>query len=151
MSEHVRKQIRNAVKEALQGLGSTGDRVFISRVYPLTQAKLPGILIFTPAEDSGREDTAMGVVPEILRVITLQVHGIVAITGNLEDEMDDIALEVEAALDNLGDADIAKNYHGIQGTITTLSGEEAEKPHGAIAMEFLYTVHTASGAPDVPL
>jgi hypothetical protein len=90
-------------------------------------------------------------VPETLRVITLQVHGIVAISGNLEDEMDDIALEVEAALDNLGNADIAKNYHGIQGTITTLAGEEAEKPHGAIAMEFLYTVHTASGAPDVPL
>lgn len=151
MSDHVRKQIRNAVKEALQGLGTIGSRVFISRVYPLSQAKLPGLLVFTPSEDSGHEDSAMGAPIESMRDMTLQVHGIVAISENLEDEMDDIALEVERALDNLGDADVAKIYHGIQGTVTTLSGDEAETPHGAIAMEFLYTYRTAEGAPDVAI
>ncbi len=145
MSEHVRKQIRNAAKGALQGLGTTGSRVFISRVYPLDKAKLPGLLIFTPAEDSDREASPT----DLMRDMTLQVHGVVAISGNLEDELDDIALEVEQALDDLGLAGLAKIYHGIQGTVSTLAGEDVDKPHGAIAMEFLYTYRTVTGAPDV--
>ena len=145
MSDHVRKQIRNAAKGALQGLGTTGDRVFVSRVYPLLSAKLPGLLLFTPAEDSAREDSPT----DSMRDVTLQVHGVVRISENLEDELDDIALEVEQALDALGTADLAKIYHGIQGTVSTLEGGDVEKPHGAIAMEFLYTYRTVSGAPDV--
>ena len=145
MSNHVRKQIRNAVKGALQGLATTGDRVFVSRVYPLDQAKLPGLLVFTPGEDSGREDSPT----ESMRDVTLQVHGVVRISSNLEDELDDIAFEVEQALDALGDAGFAKIYHGIQGTISTLAGEDVDQPHGAIAMEFLYTYRTAAGSPDV--
>ncbi len=145
MSDHVRKQIRNAAKGALQGLGTTGDRVFVSRVYPLVSAKLPGLLLFTPAEDSAREDSPT----DSMRDVTLQVHGVVRISENLEDELDDIALEVEQALDALGTADLAKIYHGIQGTVSTLEGGELDKPHGAIAMEFLYTYRTVSGAPDV--
>ncbi len=145
MSDHVRKQIRNAAKGALQGLATTGNRVFVSRVYPLDQAKLPGLLIFTPGEDSGREDSPT----ESMRDVTLQVHGVVRISSNLEDELDDIALEVEQALDALGEAGLAKIYHGIQGTISTLAGEDVDQPHGAIAMEFLYTYRTAAGSPDV--
>ena len=147
MSDHVRKQIRNAAKVALHGLTTTGDRVFVSRVYPLTNAKLPGLLIYSPIEDSGREDSAT----ESMRDMQLHVHGIVAITENLEDEMDDIAMEVEQALDELGEVGgLAKIYHGIQGTASTLAtGEEGERPHGAIAMEFLYTYRTRTGSPDV--
>jgi len=145
MSEHVRKQIRNAAKGALQGLATTGDRVFVSRVYPLDSAKLPGLLIFTPSEDSGREDSPT----DLMRDMTLQVHGVVKISENLEDELDDIALEVEVALDTLALAGLAKIYHGIQGTASTLAGEDVDKPHGAIAMEFLYTYRTVTGSPDV--
>jgi len=145
MADHVRKQIRNAVKGALQGLATTGDRVFVSRVYPLAQAQLPGLLIFTPGEDSGREDSPT----ETMRDMTLQVHGLVKISEGLEDELDDIAMEVEQALDALGEAGLAKIYHGIQGTISTLAGEDVDQPHGAIAMEFLYTYRTAAGSPDV--
>lgn len=146
MSDHVRKQIRNAAKGVLQGLGTTGDRVFVSRVYPLDNAKLPGLLIFTPSEDSGREDSPT----DLMRDMTLQVHGVVRISENLEDELDDIALEVEQALDGLGLAGgLAKIYHGIQGTVSTLAGEDVDKPHGAIAMEFLYTYRTVTGSPDI--
>lgn len=146
MTDHVRKQIRNAAKEALIGLGTTGERVFVSRVYPLDKAKLPGLLIFTPGEDSGREDSPT----ELMRDMTLQVHGIVRISTSIEDELDDIALEVEKALDALGlVSGLAKIYHGIQGTVSTLAGEDNDQPHGAIAMEFLYTYRTATGAPDI--
>jgi len=146
MTEHVRKQIRKAGVEVLQGLPTTQSRVYESRVYPLDKAKLPGLLVYTTVEDSGREDSAT----ESMRDVTLMVEGVAAISEHMEDELDDIAAEVEVALDNLGEAGLAKIYHGIQGTVSTLSGEEAAKPHGAIGMEFLYTYRTAKGAPTVP-
>ncbi len=146
MADHVRKQIRKAAIAELQGLATTGARVFESRVYPLAKAKLPGLCIYTPTESSGREDSPS----ESMRDVTLMVHGLVAITDRLEDELDDIALEVEQALDGLGEVGgLAKIYHGIQGTITTLSGEEADQPHGAIELEFLYTYRTRAGSPDI--
>lgn len=146
MSEHVRKQIRNAAKAALQGLPTTGDRVYISRVYPLQQSQLPGLLVYTPSEDSGREDSPT----ETMRDVQLQVHGLVRLTENLENELDDIAFEVEQALDELGNINgLCKIYHGIQGTISTLAGDEVDQPHGAIALEFLYTYRTRAGTPDI--
>lgn len=146
MADHVRKQIRKAAIAGLQGLATTGSRVYESRVYPLAAAQLPGLCVFTPTEDSGREDSPN----ESMRDMILMVHGLVAISDKLEDELDDIALEVEIALDGLAEmGGLAKIYHGIQGTVTTLAGEEIEKPHGAIDLEFLYTYRTRTESPDV--
>ena len=145
MSDHVRKQIRKAAVAALQGLGTTGNRVYESRVYPLDRAKMPGLLVYTTTEDSAREDSPN----ESMRDVILLVYGVARISDKLEDELDDIALEVEIALDELGLAGLAKIYHGIQGTVVTMEADDADKPHGAIAMEFLYTYRTAAGAPDV--
>ncbi len=147
MADHLRKQIRKAAIVGLQGLATTGSRIFESRVYPLDRAKLPGLLVYTPAETSGREDSP----DESMRDVTLMVHGLVAVTDKLEDELDDIALEVEIALDGLAElAGLAKIYHGIQGTLTTLAGEDVDKPHGAIELEFLYTYRTRTGEPNIP-
>jgi len=145
MSDHIRKQIRKAAVASLTGLATTGSRVFESRIYPLDRAKLPGLLVYTTTEDSGREDSPI----ELMRDVVLLVVGVVRISENVEDELDDVAMEVEIALDALGLAGLAKIYHGIQGTVSTLEGDDADKPHGAIAMEFLYTYRTATGAPDV--
>lgn len=145
MSDHVRKQIRKAVVAALQNLATTGSRVYESRVYPLSRAKLPGLLVYTTGEDSAREDSPN----ESMRDLTLIVYGVARISEKLEDELDDIALEVEIELDTLGLAGLAKIYHGIQGTIISMEADDADKPHGAIAMEFMYTYRTAAGAPDV--
>lgn len=145
MSDHVRKQIRKAAVAVLNNLATTGGRVYESRVYPLTRAKLPGLLVYTTVEDSGREESPT----ESMRDVTMLVEGVVSISDKVEDELDDIALEVEKALDGLGDMGFCKIYHGIQGTVSTLDDDESEKPHGAIAMEFLYTYRTAAGSPDV--
>ena len=146
MAKHIRQQIRKNVIAGLQDLATTGNRVYEGRVYPLGKAGLPGLCVYTPTESSGREDSPT----ESMRDVTVMVHGLVAITDRIEDELDDIALEVEIALDGLADfEELAKIYHGIQGTVTVLSGEEAEEPHGAIDMEFLYTYRTRAGSPDV--
>lgn len=150
MAKHVRQQIRKAALAELQGLATTGDRVFEGRVYPLAKAQLPGLCVYTPAEGSAHDDSSMGAPLETMRDVTLMVHGLVAISDRIEDELDDIALEVEIALDALAlVGNLAKIYHGIQGTVTTLSGEDADQPHGAIELEFLYTYRTRAGTPDI--
>lgn len=146
MARHVRQQIRKAASVALQGLATTGDRVYESRVYPLGKAGLPGLCIYTPSEASSREESPT----ESMRDVTLMVHGLVQISESLEDELDDIALEVEKALDELGlIGGLAKIYHGIQGTNTVMSGDEVAEPHGAIELEFLYTYRTRTGSPEI--
>jgi hypothetical protein len=85
-----------------------------------------------------------------MRDLVLVVHGLVAISDRIEDELDDIALEVEIAIDTLAEiGNLAKIYHGIQRTTTTLDGEDSDQPHGAIEMEFLYTYRTRAGTPDI--
>lgn len=146
MAKHVRQQIRKSAIAELQGLATTGSRVFEGRVYPLAKAQLPGLCIYTPNEDAAREDSPN----ETMRDLTLTVHGLVAISDRLEDELDDIALEVEIALDGLAlVGNLAKIYHGIQRTTTSLSGDDSDQPYGAIEMEFLYTYRTRAGTPDI--
>jgi hypothetical protein len=43
---HVEVQILDKIKALLTGLVVTGDRVFLSRVHPLTPASMPGICIY---------------------------------------------------------------------------------------------------------
>ncbi len=146
MAKHVRQQIRKAVLAELQGLATTGNRVYEGRVYPLAKAQLPGLCVYTPQEDSAREESPN----ESMRDLVLVVHGLVAISDRIEDELDEIALEVEIAVDGLAEAgNLAKIYHGIQRTTTTLTGEDADQPHGAIEMEFQYTYRTRAGTPDI--
>ncbi len=146
MADHLRKQIRKRATAALQNLATTGSRVFESRVYPLSKAKLPGLCIYTPAEASGREESPN----ESMRDLTLMVHGLVAISDKLEDELDGIALEVEIALDNEGEMNgLAKIYHGIQGTVTVMEADDTDQPYGAIDLEFLYTYRTRAGTPNI--
>ncbi len=146
MANHVRQQIRKAVIAELQGLATTGSRVYEGRVYPLAKAQLPGLCVYTPQEDSAREESPN----ETMRDLAVVVYGLVQISDRIEDELDDIALEVEIAIDGLARIEnLAKIYHGIQRTTTTLAGEDTDTPHGAIEMEFLYTYRTRAGTPDI--
>ena len=52
MADHVRMQIRNQAVTQLTGLTTTAARVFDSRVYPLEDANLPALLIYTKSETS---------------------------------------------------------------------------------------------------
>ncbi len=148
MADHVRKQIRRKVVDALQGLPLTEDRVYQSRLYPLQQGNLPGLLVFTLTEESAREESPT----DSMRDLALIVQGVAALNDELDDVLDDIALQVETAIDNAGLLNgLAKIYGGIQSTVITLEAEDVAKQHGAIAMEFLYTYRTRSGQPDVAI
>ena len=92
---HKRQQIRDQVKTTLTGLTTTGANVFKFRVYPMAAASLPGLIIFTKEEES--EPASQG--STLLRQLALAVEGYAQATADVEDTLDDIAAEVEAAIE----------------------------------------------------
>ncbi|MDY6790534.1 MAG: hypothetical protein SWH54_04615 [Thermodesulfobacteriota bacterium] len=134
---HKRKQIRDQVKTVLTGLVTTGNRVFVSRVYPLKTSQLPGLLIYTVEEES-----EPGGSRAIDRMLTLAVEGYVkAIGGAIDDTLDLIAEEVEGAID----ADRSLNGLAVYAHIASTEIEfdaESDKPVGIIVMKFSINYRT---------
>lgn len=93
---HVRKLIRDNVKTALTGLATTGNRVYQSRVYPLSAAKLPGLLVYSRGEATEYETIGL---PRLqFRTVSFTVEAYVKGVSGYDDTLDQICLEVEEAL-----------------------------------------------------
>ena len=93
---HVRQQVRERAGTILTGLSLTGSNVFESRLYPLIDADLPCILITTDGEEI-IESTISGVVQ---RSILLNIAIKDKLTTDLDDRIDAISVEIEAAIAN---------------------------------------------------
>ncbi|KZL21122.1 hypothetical protein PsAD2_00406 [Pseudovibrio axinellae] len=92
---HIRTQVRDAVEAALKGLPSTAERVFVTRTYPLEHKRLPALLIYILDEQS--QPAEMGPGRDIERQMSITVEAIADGRG-FDDELDQIAVEVEGAL-----------------------------------------------------
>lgn len=96
---HVRKQIRDAVETRLTSLATTGANVFMSRIYSVAEGSLPALLIYAVSEQAdihikGRPAT-------LLRTMELRIEGMAETSGaTLDDTLDQIALEVEHAMNS---------------------------------------------------
>lgn len=91
---HVRQQIREAFCTALASVA--GGRVFKSRVYPLEQQELPGCLVSAASEVSAAG--SMGVPRLMNRTARLQVRIVAAENADVDDVLDSLCADVEAAL-----------------------------------------------------
>ena len=93
---HVRKQIRDRIASTLtSSVSLVSSRVFASRVYPLTEAKLPAITVYTGSEVSNRLN--MGV-SDLNRSLSVEVDIYVRATNTFDDDVDAIAVQVEEAI-----------------------------------------------------
>lgn len=93
---HVRQQIRDNIETTLTGLATTGGNIYRSRVYPIAEDKLPGILIYTESEEV---DTATITPPRTqVRSLVVKVEVYVKGVSNFDDDVDTIGAELEAAL-----------------------------------------------------
>ncbi len=93
MSDHARKQVRDAAVADLTGLTTTGTNVFTSRVAPLTTAEMPGLKIMLREESSDFD--AIG---KLARTGRLIVEGWLQGGDDIEDALDQVAAEVETAI-----------------------------------------------------
>lgn len=95
---HVRKAIRDNVVTTLTGLTTTGARVFPTRFYPLADAKIPSLCVYTNSEST--EYSTIKKPRTKIRTLEVMVEAYVKATEDLDDTLDSIAVEIEEALAN---------------------------------------------------
>lgn len=93
MVDHVRKSIRDAAVTDLTGLATTGANVFTSRLSSLDEGEMPGWYVML--RDESGDDDAVGTYS---RTGDLVLEGWAAGGDGLEDKLDTMAAEAEAAL-----------------------------------------------------
>ena len=139
---HARTLIRNAAAARLTGLVTTGTRVFKSRSLPIDPAKLAGpvLLVYCNGEPEIIPLT-MSSEPLQQRTLMLVVRGINKANQleACEDELDQIALEVEQAL--ASDVTLGGVLRGMMQLETLHAGldETLDKPCGVV--ELTYRCH----------
>ena len=145
---HIRTQVRQAITAALTGLPTTGTNCFTMRTYPTGAKQLPALLVYMPGERS--ETSAMGGGQRSLeRFMTAAIEAQAAGIG-FDDELDQIALEVEKALfqsNRLGGLAVSLT---LQSTRLELSDGKAgsERRSGVLTLEYLVEVDGPEGDPE---
>jgi len=133
---HARTQIRDAVVTALTGLATTGSNVFASRPEsrPLPQTSLPCLLIYTRDESVDYVSEGAGL-REQERRLSLMVQGVTSANAALDDALDQIALEVEAAMSTSGMlSGLAQNI-ALQATSMSFDGD-GDHPVGRAELQY---------------
>lgn len=146
MANHLHRQIRDAMATALTGLVTTGANVFASRNNVIPEARLPALRIYFDGE---RADPLTMAVPHLQdRVPAFVVEACAKDVATLDDDLDQIALEVETALSGGISVDsrlLDVYYRGID----PLNDEQqANRPVGVKTMRFEIPYVSASNAPD---
>lgn len=145
---HVRQQIREALATAVTGLATTGSRVYQSRIYPVSDSKLPCLLVNT--DDESIETLTSNTTPMLERRLTAQVRAVAKASSDLDDTLDQIMAEVEAALGAAGVLSALAKSVSLSG-IRVEMDDALEKPVGVASMEYQISYYTASNAPQTAL
>lgn len=142
---HERAAIRKAVVSALVGRApafatSARDRVTSSRQAPIREAELPTINVYVDGETVD-DVTASDSPRELTRTVVLVVEGWAGATADLDDVLDDLALEIERAVD-------ADPFLGDTAADSVLTNTEiglkidGSRPLGCVHLEFAITYRT---------
>ncbi len=146
MSDHVRKQIRDAVVTRLTGLATTGVNVHKSRVSKFRDSDLPALNVFVRNESSNVATTGRN--PMLTRRATLVIKCHVMVADGYEDVLDDMAKEVEEALGaNTTLGGLVKNITPTQ--FDSDSSDELQTTSGLGILAFDVPYFTVQGVPTV--
>lgn len=141
---HIRKLIRDQIATQLTGLSTTGGRVYTSRVYPMGNNKLPGIVIYTDNESA--EYATIGLPRTIIRTLTVNVEIYVKGVSSYDDDIDQITAEIDAAIYS----DVTLNGYAkdtkITGYVVQYIGE-GDQPVGTAILNLEVTYTTTEGSP----
>ena len=134
---HVRKSIRDDIVSTLTGLTTTGTNVYQTRFYPLAEAKVPGLCIYTNTEST--EHATMTRPRTQFRTLEVIVEAYVKGTSNVDNTLDTIAVEVEEAIS----ADVTLGGYAKDAKITAFEASYAadgDQPVGVgrCTVEVLY-------------
>lgn len=144
MADHMRKVIRDAVVAALTGLTSTGSNVHATRTQPLEAGHLPALCVYTLDENSELHN--MGPGRSLLRDLSLVVEAVAQANGEIDDTLDQIALEVEAAM-NADTTFGGKTYDCFLASTRIAVRGAGEKDTGSAVMTFMLRYRTLAANP----
>lgn len=147
---HIRKQIRDAVTLKLTGLPTTGANVFQTRVWPVNDSELPGILVMLDADqiNSYSDGSVVANTPRsVNRTLHLTVQALVRGLA-IDDALDQICLEVEKALA------VDRFLGGLSVNVTLADTRiqfkgDGEKPTGEASMSYQIEYWVLDTTPDV--
>ena len=143
---HLRQQIRERVATTVTGLTTTGSRVYQSRVYPLADANLPGLLVYSTSESSEPDVMTSGN-RTLFRELEIVIEAYAKATSNLDDTLDTITDEIETAMAADRTVNSLARDATLASTAITLIGE-GEKPVGVVTLTYRVTYRNAMNAPD---
>jgi len=141
---HVRQQIRDRIATILtSGVTLVSSRVYKTRVYPLSQAKLPAVTVYVGAESSIL--MTMGV-KTLMRDLEVSIDVYENANASLDDNLDAIAVQIEETIG----ADFTLNGLAKQSVLTSTSIDfsgETEQPVGIARLTF--TIRYITSVDDV--
>ena len=141
---HLRQSIRERIGTLVTGLSTTGSNVFQSRVYPVEDASLPCLLVYTTSEES--EVTEIASPRPMTRFLNVIVQGVVGATTP-DDTLDDISKEVEVAL--AGDVSINNLANNSFLSSTTIEfNAEGAKPIGTVMLNYIVEYRNVDNNPE---
>lgn len=145
MTAHARTQIRDALVTRVTGLTTTGANVFANRYFMFDDATLPGLRVYASSESvqgeyiGGRQN----------RRVEFTVEAVAKANSDLEDTLDQIALEIEVAIateQTLGGLVMGGvRYEGIGEFQTT---DDIEHPAGIWPLRFSAEYDTDAQTPN---
>lgn len=145
---HGRTQIRTALATALTGLSTTGSRVFVNRIHPVTDAELPCLMISTDSEEI-QHGTLLAPRTQ-LRALTAVVRVLARATASLDTTLDTSINEIETAvLANRTLGGIVRDCR--MDRIDLAIDDGAEKPTGMATVTLVIDWVAAEGSPQTPL
>lgn len=141
---HARQQIRDAVVTICTGLGLIGARVYASRQYPMASAELPGLCVYTTQEASQPE--IMRSPRRLIRELSIVVECYARATDGVDNALDNIAAQVEAAIGT--DPTLGSKVRRVHISQTeTMMTNDGEQPVGVARLTFTAEYATFENAP----
>lgn len=147
---HVRQTIRESVVAQLVGTSPSfrtlaADRVYETRILPLERQQLPAIAVYAEKEtvDPRSKDNA----GELQRDLSLVIDGIVEAGLNVDDAIDDLAKQIECAMNIDMTFGVAEVGNSILSSTETDIGVSGAKPIGMVRLTYAVTYYTP--VPDV--
>jgi len=128
------------------GVSLVNRRVYASRIYSLTQDKLPALVVTTVSESSGLMN--MGSTKNLDRSVSISVDVYVRATETFDDDLDAICVQVEEAIGGNFYLDGLSKNTVLTSTEVEFSGE-AEQPAGVARLT--YDVRYVTSVADVEL
>lgn len=139
---HKRQAIREGIAAQLAGKTAAETRVYETRMVPFHRLTLPAIAVYSTEESSDDQQTA----PRgYKRALTVTVEAAVKGSGNVDDAMDAIALEIEGAVEADRTVAGAADDLTLTGTQMDLI-EHGDHAFGSVRLQYRVTYYTEAAA-----